>query len=76
VITRPTTNQVINKTDSIRITGNATASATMHGYDVYMTKQGDTTRLLSTSVHDHNITLVIDTKFAPQLPGIMKRMYF
>jgi hypothetical protein len=69
IISQPAPNQVTNKTDSIRITGTATADAIMHGYDVYLTNQNDTTRLLSTTVHDHNTTLVIDTKFAPQATG-------
>jgi hypothetical protein len=69
VITQPTTGQVISKTDSIHITGSATAPVTMHGYDVYLTKPNDSTRLLSTTVHDHNTTLYINTRMAPQASG-------
>jgi hypothetical protein len=68
-ITFPTTNQVISQQDSIRISASAIAVTVMHGYDLYLTKRSDTVKLVTVSVHDHNDTLLIDKKLAPQPAG-------
>lgn len=69
VISLPINNQLYKATDSIRINAFATATAVIHGYDAYLTRQSDTVRLQSVSVHDHNDTLVIDRIFAPLAGG-------
>jgi hypothetical protein len=68
-IISPTTDQLINQQDSIRISATAIAAVVMHGYDLYLTKQNDALKLATVSVHDHNDTLVIDKKLAPQPSG-------
>lgn len=62
-ISKPTEGQMFNAGDSIQIKATAISTETIHGYDVYLTKQNDTARLYTNHVHDHNDTLFIDQKW-------------
>ncbi|NCI45671.1 hypothetical protein [Sediminibacterium soli] len=68
-ISRPTAGQLLKTGDSIQIVALATATAVIHGYELYLTRQNDTTRICSLSVHDHNDTLIIDRRLQPQPKG-------
>ncbi|GAA4334574.1 hypothetical protein [Flaviaesturariibacter amylovorans] len=60
VFARPTANAVFANGDTVRIEAQAIAPATIHGYELTITKAGDTTTIFQARVHDHNDTLRIN----------------
>ena len=56
----PTTGATYRLNDTVWIKATAIAPANIHGYDVSINPAGDTTKLFSAHVHDHNDTLQIN----------------
>lgn len=63
VLIKPAEGQVFAAGDSIAVVGTAISDQTIHGYEIYLRAAGDTAKLYSVNVHDHNDSLFIDRKF-------------
>jgi hypothetical protein len=60
-LSQPSANGVYRNGDTVRFTGRAISTASIHGYDVYIRKANDTTEIFYNHIHDHNDTINIDT---------------
>lgn len=65
----PAQGAVYNFGDSVLIRGTAVSTATVHGYDLIIRKAPDTAKLYFTHFHDHNDTLLINTKWKADVSG-------
>jgi hypothetical protein len=64
----PATNTFVANSDTIRISALAVSDETIHGYDISILKQNDTTTFYKVHVHDHASVLNIDRKWKDTIP--------
>lgn len=63
VFSSPAQGAVYNPGDSVLIQGTAVSTATVHGYDLIIRNAPDTAKLYFAHFHEHNATLLINTKW-------------
>ncbi|TCZ66522.1 hypothetical protein [Flaviaesturariibacter aridisoli] len=66
----PTTGATYRNGDTVWIKATAIAPANIHGYEVSINPAGDSTKLFSAHVHDHNDTLQINQYWVNDRTGV------
>jgi hypothetical protein len=60
VMSHPTANGSYHNGDTVRFAGLAISTESIHGYDIYIRRAGDSANIFYNHYHDHNDTLHID----------------
>lgn len=72
----PSVNRTFRAGDSVNIKALAISSATIHGYDLIIKKQTDTTTCFFLHVHEHNDTININKTWVNTMGGSHKMDVF
>jgi hypothetical protein len=68
----PSINKTYRSGDSVNINALAISSASIHGYDLIIKKQNDTTTCYFLHVHEHNDTININKSWVNNMSGAHK----